>query len=42
MSDGLLFTLVFIFSIFVSIPIAIGWNKLFEEKRKEFWNEDNY
>lgn len=42
MSDGLLFTLVFICSIFVSIPIAIGWNKLFEEKRKEFWDEDNY
>ena len=41
MNDSLLFTLTFIFSIFVSIPIAIGWNKLFEEKRKEFCDEDN-
>ena len=41
MNDSLLFTLTFIFSIFVSIPIAIGWNKLFEEKRKEFWDDDD-
>ena len=41
MNDSLLFTLTFIFSIFVSIPIAIGWNKLCEDKRKEFWDEDN-
>ena len=41
MDQGILFTLTFIFSIFVSIPIAIGWNKLFEEKRKEFLDEDN-